>query len=127
MAQGEGSAKPGFRNGFPMGDVPDGGMVLGQADEDVILVRWQAGSRRRENPEYQKSLARGDAPVTIAVFLSGIHNRSFEPSYPRHTCAAGAPSERPHPVRRVRNRSREETTNPRTNAAISSAAVSNAK
>jgi hypothetical protein len=29
MAQGEGSAKPDFRNGFPMGDVPDGGMVFG--------------------------------------------------------------------------------------------------
>jgi NADPH-dependent 2,4-dienoyl-CoA reductase/sulfur reductase-like enzyme/nitrite reductase/ring-hydroxylating ferredoxin subunit len=40
MAQGEGTAKPDFRNGFPMGDVPDGGMILGQADgEDVILVR----------------------------------------------------------------------------------------
>ena len=34
-----------------MGDVPDGGMVLRQADEDVILVRWQAGSRHRWNPE----------------------------------------------------------------------------
>jgi NADPH-dependent 2,4-dienoyl-CoA reductase/sulfur reductase-like enzyme/nitrite reductase/ring-hydroxylating ferredoxin subunit len=40
MAQGEGTAKPDFRNGFPMGDLPDGGMVLGQADgEDVILAR----------------------------------------------------------------------------------------
>jgi hypothetical protein len=51
MAQGEGSAKPGFRSGFPMGDVPDGGMVLGQADEDVIQLRWQAGSRHRGNSE----------------------------------------------------------------------------
>jgi len=43
--------KPDFRNGFPTGDVPDGGMALGQADgEDVILVRWQAGSRHRGNP-----------------------------------------------------------------------------
>lgn len=108
-------------------------MALGQADgEDVILVRWQAGSRHRGIQGYRdcaapKSLTRGDASVTIAVFLSDIHNRSFETSYLRHTCAAGALSERPHPVRRVRNRSREETTNPRTNAAISSAAVSNAK
>jgi nitrite reductase/ring-hydroxylating ferredoxin subunit len=40
MAQGEDTAKPDFRNGFPMGDLRDGGMVLGQADgEDVILVR----------------------------------------------------------------------------------------
>src|SRR3981081_2553097 len=40
MAQGEATAKPDFGNGFPMDDVPDGGMVLGQADgEDVILVR----------------------------------------------------------------------------------------
>ena len=51
MAQGKGSAKPDFRNGFAMRDVPDGGMALGQADEDVILVRWQAGSRHRGNPE----------------------------------------------------------------------------
>ncbi len=40
MAQGEGTPKLDFRNGFPMGDLPDGRMVLGQADgEDVILVR----------------------------------------------------------------------------------------
>jgi len=40
MAQEEGTLKPDFRNGFPIGDVPDGGMVSGQADgEDVILVR----------------------------------------------------------------------------------------
>jgi NADPH-dependent 2,4-dienoyl-CoA reductase/sulfur reductase-like enzyme/nitrite reductase/ring-hydroxylating ferredoxin subunit len=40
MAQGEGPAKPDFRNGFPMGDVPEGGMVLGQVEgEEVILVR----------------------------------------------------------------------------------------
>jgi len=40
MAEGEGTARPDFRNGFPTGDVPDGGMTLGQADgEDVILVR----------------------------------------------------------------------------------------
>ncbi len=32
--------KPDFRDGFPVHDVPDGGMVLGQVDaEDVILVR----------------------------------------------------------------------------------------
>jgi NADPH-dependent 2,4-dienoyl-CoA reductase/sulfur reductase-like enzyme/nitrite reductase/ring-hydroxylating ferredoxin subunit len=40
MAQGEDTPKPDFRNGFPISDVPDGGMVLGQADgEDVMLVR----------------------------------------------------------------------------------------
>src|ERR1700751_2254328 len=39
MTLGEGTAKPDFRNGFPMGDLPDGGMVQGQADgEDVILA-----------------------------------------------------------------------------------------
>ena len=39
MAQGEGTAKPDFRNGFPMGHVPEGGMVLGQVDgEDIMLV-----------------------------------------------------------------------------------------
>ena len=40
MAQGEGTVKPDFKNGFPTGDLSDGGMVLGQADgEDLILVR----------------------------------------------------------------------------------------
>src|ERR1700730_10053167 len=38
MAQGEGTAKPDFRNGFPMDDVPDGGMVLGQADGSVVIL-----------------------------------------------------------------------------------------
>ena len=33
-------AKPDFRNGFPVSNLPDGGMVLGQVDgEDVILAR----------------------------------------------------------------------------------------
>jgi apoptosis-inducing factor 3 len=40
MAEGTGAPKPDFRNGFSVGDLPDGGMVLGQVDaDDVILVR----------------------------------------------------------------------------------------
>jgi len=40
MAEGTGAPKPDFRNGFSVGDLPDGGMVLGQVDaEEVILVR----------------------------------------------------------------------------------------
>jgi NADPH-dependent 2,4-dienoyl-CoA reductase/sulfur reductase-like enzyme/nitrite reductase/ring-hydroxylating ferredoxin subunit len=40
MAEGAGAPKPDFRNGFSVGDLPDGGMVLGQVDaDDVILVR----------------------------------------------------------------------------------------
>lgn len=36
----ENSAKPDFKSGFPIRDVPDGGMVLGQVDgEDVLLAR----------------------------------------------------------------------------------------
>ena len=40
MAEKEDSPKPDFRNGFPIRDLPDGGMALGQVDrEDVVLVR----------------------------------------------------------------------------------------
>src|SRR5260370_13102770 len=40
MAEGTGAPKADFRNGFSVGDLPDGGMVLGQVDdEDVVLVR----------------------------------------------------------------------------------------
>jgi hypothetical protein len=40
MAKKEDSPKPDFRNGFPIRDLPDGGMALGQVDrEDVVLVR----------------------------------------------------------------------------------------
>jgi apoptosis-inducing factor 3 len=36
----ENSAKPDFKTGFPSDNLPDGGMILGQADgEDVILAR----------------------------------------------------------------------------------------
>ena len=36
----EDSAKPDFKTGFPADNLPDGGMILGQADgEDVILAR----------------------------------------------------------------------------------------
>ena len=36
----ENSAKPDLKTGFPADNLPDGGMILGQADgEDVILAR----------------------------------------------------------------------------------------
>src|SRR5271165_5949309 len=36
----ENIAKPDFKTGFPIDDLPDGGMILGQADaEDVMLAR----------------------------------------------------------------------------------------
>jgi apoptosis-inducing factor 3 len=40
MAEREDAPKPNFRSGFPIHDLPEGGMALGQVDgEDVILVR----------------------------------------------------------------------------------------
>ena len=36
----ENSAKPDLKTGFPLDNLPDGGMILGQADgEDVVLAR----------------------------------------------------------------------------------------
>jgi len=36
----EDSAKPDFKTEFPVDNLPDGGMILGQADdEDVVLTR----------------------------------------------------------------------------------------
>ena len=36
----ENSAKPDLKAGFPVDNLPDGGMILGQADgEDVVLAR----------------------------------------------------------------------------------------
>jgi hypothetical protein len=69
MAQGEGSAKPGFRNGFPMGDVPDGGMLLGQADEDVILVHWQWSWLL--DPNFGLPVARDDCQGARKARISG--------------------------------------------------------
>jgi hypothetical protein len=40
MAETEEAKKPDFRNGFPVRDLADGAMALGQVDgEDVVLVR----------------------------------------------------------------------------------------
>jgi nitrite reductase/ring-hydroxylating ferredoxin subunit len=40
MAETEDASKPDFRSGFSLGDLPNGGMALGQVDgEDVVLVR----------------------------------------------------------------------------------------
>src|ERR1700687_3803902 len=40
MAETEEAKKPDFRNGFPVRNLPDGAMALGQVDgEDVVLVR----------------------------------------------------------------------------------------
>src|SRR5262249_29076234 len=40
MAEKEEPSKPDFRSGFPVRDLPDGGMVSGQVEgEDVVLAR----------------------------------------------------------------------------------------